>query len=340
MEPPHIDDATAEALLAGDPGGGEPELRAVLAELRSLAAGPAPTPNAELARLFDVGPGGTRLVAIEGGSRRPTRRRKGRVAAAASVAAFAGKIALAGAAAATVGGVTGVLPAHLQDAFATGVAWVTPFEAPRPDRVDTTPVHLDPPAATGVPPASLPAAEEPAATEPPPEAPPVDAAPADTAPGQSGATPGQSGATPGQSGAAPGQSDTAPGQSGTAPGQSGATPGQSGATPGQSGATPGSDGTAPGQSGATPGQDGSAPGQAQRERRAASVEPEPSLPPAGPPATLPEQAGSGPGHAHADVTTPHGPPPAGAANAPGRAGTTPALPPAAQAARAAAGEQP
>lgn len=113
-----FDDGTVEALLAGNRAAGEPQLEAVLAELRRLGAGAAPRPSEALIAAFDHGL--TLAPAL------PARRSRRRVAAgvAAAVTLLFGSIV--GAAAANA------LPGTAQRAVAAVVERLTPIKLPRP----------------------------------------------------------------------------------------------------------------------------------------------------------------------------------------------------------------
>lgn len=116
---PPLDDRAAEALLAGRVVPGWDDLSAAVGIVRNLAAGPAPAPRPELARVLEAGlspvPAPTPHV----------RRVPWAARLAVGVAAFAG-VALSAATA-------NALPAQIQDAVADAVDAVTPFQLPRPD---------------------------------------------------------------------------------------------------------------------------------------------------------------------------------------------------------------
>ncbi len=141
-----LDDATAEALIAGDAGAGTDDLAGVSAflhELRALGEGPPPSPSPALARMLADEPeprAGSflRLVASDQGApasppaanghRRRTgagpRRPAAGVVARAAVVALAATAGMTGAAAARL------LPQPAQKAVSTAIEAVTPFEVP------------------------------------------------------------------------------------------------------------------------------------------------------------------------------------------------------------------
>ena len=146
-----LDDATAEAILAGRPVP-DPALGPVaglVAEMRSLAGEPAPLPSAELAAILAGGPVGAQSehTAAETDVCPPPavrigRARRGRsgpkplsrLLRNAAAAGLAARVALGtGVAAASMTGAAaaGVLPGPVQDAVADVVKTVTPFEFPR-----------------------------------------------------------------------------------------------------------------------------------------------------------------------------------------------------------------
>lgn len=127
-----LDDAAIEALLAGNGAGGElAPLVAFVEELRSQAAGPVPVPSQRLASMLELGfspdGGGAPAAADRAGGRglRPAGpRRPGFVALRVAAAGVATVIGL------TAAGAAGALPGAAQDAVATAVEAVTPFEFP------------------------------------------------------------------------------------------------------------------------------------------------------------------------------------------------------------------
>lgn len=127
-----LDDAAIEALLAGNGAGGElASLVAFVGELRSQATGPVPVPSPRLASMLELGfapRGGAPAAADHAGGRglRPAGpRRRGFGAVRAAVAGVAAVIGL------TAAGAAGALPGAAQDAVATAVEAVTPFEFPK-----------------------------------------------------------------------------------------------------------------------------------------------------------------------------------------------------------------
>lgn len=128
-----LDDAAIEALLAGNGAGGElASLVAFVGELRNQASGPVPAPSPRLASMLELGfapdGGGARAAADHAGGRglRPAGvRRRGSGAARAAVAGVAAVIGL------TAAGAAGALPGAAQDAVATAVEAVTPFQFPK-----------------------------------------------------------------------------------------------------------------------------------------------------------------------------------------------------------------
>jgi hypothetical protein len=137
-----LDDAAIEALLTGNGAGGElNSLAAFVGELRSQATGPLPAPSPQLASMLELGfapdGGGAPAAADHAGGRglRPAGpRRRGLGATARAV--VAGVVAVMGL---TAVGAAGALPGAAQDAVATAVEAVTPFEFPdeADDRADT-----------------------------------------------------------------------------------------------------------------------------------------------------------------------------------------------------------
>ncbi|HVM05696.1 MAG TPA: hypothetical protein VM242_11030, partial [Acidimicrobiales bacterium] len=128
-----LDDAAIEALLAGNGAGGElASLVAFVGELRSQATGPVPVPSPRLASMLELGfapdGGGAPAAADHAGGRglRPAgSRRRGPGAVRAAVAGVAAVVGL------TAAGAAGALPGAAQDAVATAVEAVTPFEFPK-----------------------------------------------------------------------------------------------------------------------------------------------------------------------------------------------------------------
>jgi hypothetical protein len=119
MTPPpadELDDLRVEALLRGTTVSDEPRLAAVLAQARSVGAGPAPLPSPALAALLSGG-----AVAPVSTSADPRWRRR---LATVGLVSFGSSAALVGAAAANV------LPAAAQTVVARVVNQVTPLTLP------------------------------------------------------------------------------------------------------------------------------------------------------------------------------------------------------------------
>ena len=129
-----IDDRTADALLSGRAVEGEPELSALVGQLRSLADLPAPAPSAALAAMLENGLDPA-SQALDAATPAPPmaypaavswRTRTRALPLQLSLAGTAGLALVLGAAAA------GALPAPAQTAVADVVEAVTPLHLPRP----------------------------------------------------------------------------------------------------------------------------------------------------------------------------------------------------------------
>ncbi|MBW3548467.1 MAG: CHRD domain-containing protein [Actinobacteria bacterium] len=145
---PHrlLDDATVEALVAGDTGAGTDDLAglsAFLEEVRALGEGPPPPPSAALAGMLagepEPGAGSAlRLVGDEGGPARPPaaanghRRRAGAGSRqpSAGVVARAAVLALVATAGVTGAAAARLLPDPAQRAVSTAIETITPFQVP------------------------------------------------------------------------------------------------------------------------------------------------------------------------------------------------------------------
>jgi hypothetical protein len=139
-----IDDATAEALLAGRAVSAELEpLAEVVRAYRRIADRPV-VPTAELAHQMSVGLF-TRSVELVpqrtgNGNRRHRRARRRPVRTAVALAGGAGALVVG----VGTAGFAGVLPEPAQDRFETVVESVTPYEAPERNSGGTEPGEADP----------------------------------------------------------------------------------------------------------------------------------------------------------------------------------------------------